>query len=249
MAKCLDESASEIIDFGPMLEWLTIYCRGSVTTKLEILFNMYGCGEFIPMDRNDIRLVVSALLVPVSKFFSLDASGRKPEVDVEEQQVLEDLLNSMYTQRTDIQGKYNPLDLLQWSANMQAITRIERSLQSSRERERARRHKLKKQAREAARSPGERDPDEIDHEGTLYKVGRMLGGKTERWFVLKGRNLLSFKKKGEQHNDLIDLTNMKVDKTDDKSSFARNGFTIYPENNKGQGKTFILKQNKKEING
>merc|ERR1712083_106459 len=54
--------------------------------------------------------------------------------------------------------------------------------------------------------------------------------------------MLSFKKKGENHTDLIDLNGARIEKVDDKSSFANNGFTIYSDKgDKSQGKTFYAK--------
>merc|ERR1719361_803106 len=71
LAQSLDTSNSEIIDFQPMLEWLSLYCRGSMQLKMEILFRMYGAGNLIPVSRNELEALLNALMTPISKFFSL----------------------------------------------------------------------------------------------------------------------------------------------------------------------------------
>jgi hypothetical protein len=238
LAHALDTSNAEIIDFAPMLDWLTLYCQGSMQLKMEILFRMYGLGQMVPVNQDDLEALLKALMTPISKFFTLSETSKVPSVGAKEAEYVNSMLKVIFEDHeinTDSEGKIRPEDYLDWQReNIHLVDMLERLLQNTRKKS-SRRDKSASADRSGRdRSAGAEETDEPnDMDGFLFKVGRTFGNWHERWFVLKGKFLYGYRtERDKNYNDIIHMTGYAISKLDEKVGFY--GFKLTPPESNGE---------------
>jgi len=237
LAHALDTSNAEIIDFAPMLEWLTLYCQGSMQLKMEILFRMYGLGQMVPVNQEDLEALLRALMTPISKFFTLSDSSKVPQIGSKEAEYVNSMLKVIYEDHeinTDEDGKIQPQDYLDWQReNIHLVEMLERLLQNTRKKSSRSRDKSASSDRHSVGPEENNDNEENDMEGFLFKVGRTFGNWHERWFVLKGKFLYGYRtERDKNYNDIIHMTGYEMSKLDDKVGFY--GFKLSPPESSGE---------------
>jgi len=245
LAHALDTSNAEIIDFAPMLDWLTLYCQGSMQLKMEILFRMYGLGQMVPVNQDDLEALLKALMTPISKFFTLSETSKVPSVGAKEAEYVNSMLKVIFEDHeinTDSEGKIRPEDYLDWQReNIHLVDMLERLLQNTRKKS-SRRDKSSSADRsgrdrsadpERSKDGAEETDEPNDMDGFLFKVGRTFGNWHERWFVLKGKFLYGYRtERDKNYNDIIHMTGYAISKLDEKVGFY--GFKLTPPESNGE---------------
>jgi len=127
----LASGKQEIIDLQPLTEWVLLYSQGSVQTKIELLFRMYGVGELMPVNRIELEALLKILLTPCTKYFNFD-EHQIPELIPNATEFIRSMMYVFFVKgeiQTDNQGKIRPNDFLKWlSGNDYFIEMLERCL-------------------------------------------------------------------------------------------------------------------------
>jgi len=227
LAKALDTTGAEIIDFQPFLDWLTLYCRGSMQLKMEILFRMWGNGSFIPVNRETLELLLSILMTPISRHINLSDPTNIPTNGNKETEYITSMLRVIFDDEeieVDSDGNLRPQDYLDWQKeNNHLVDMLEKILVQSRKKERS--------SSKKSPTPGE---EQNDMEGFLFKVGRTFGNWHERWFALRGKFLYGYRTdRDKNYNDIIHLEGYEVERLNDgKAGFF--GFKLTPPENSNE---------------
>jgi len=227
LAKALDTTGAEIIDFQPFLDWLTLYCRGSMQLKMEILFRMWGNGENVPVNKETLELLLSILMTPISRHINLADPTNIPTIGSKETEYITSMLRVIFDdEEIEVEdGSLRPQDYLDWQKeNNHLVDMLEKLLVQSRKKERS--------SSKKSQSAGQ---EQNEMEGFLFKVGRTFGNWHERWFALRGKFLYGYSKKpktdrDKNYNDIIHLEGYEVSGLDDgKAGFF--GFKLTPPEN------------------